>query len=41
MLPLITLILSMTALRRGLSLTKTMLLFFLVGAVLAAIGILG
>jgi len=41
MLPLLTLILAMTALRRGLSITKTMLLFFLVGTVLAAIGILG
>jgi mannose/fructose/N-acetylgalactosamine-specific phosphotransferase system component IID len=41
MLPLITLVLAMTALRRGISLTKTMLLFFLAGAVLAAIGILG
>ena len=41
MLPLITLVLAMTALKRGLSLTKTMLLFFFVGAVLAAIGILG
>jgi len=41
MLPLLTLILAMTALRRGLSLTKTMLLFFFVGTVLAIIGILG
>ena len=41
MLPLVTIFLAMTALRRGLSLTKTMLLFFLVGALLTAIGILG
>jgi len=37
----VTIFLAMTALRRGLSLTKTMLLFFLVGALLTAIGILG
>jgi len=41
MLPLFTLILAITALGRGLTLTKTMLLFFLVGALLAAVGILG
>lgn len=41
MLPLVAIVLAMTALRRGLSLTKTMLLFFVVGVVLAAIGILG
>jgi len=41
MLPLVAIVLAMTTLRRGLSLTKTMLLFFLAGTVLAAIGILG
>ncbi|MDH5770278.1 MAG: PTS system mannose/fructose/sorbose family transporter subunit IID [Candidatus Bathyarchaeota archaeon] len=41
LLPLVTLILAITALRRGLTITKTMLLFFLVGALLAAVGILG
>jgi len=41
MLPLVAIVLAMTALKRGLSLTRTMILFFLVGVILAAVGILG
>jgi len=41
LLPLAFLILAVTLLRKGLSLTKTMLLFFVLGVVLAIFGILG